>query len=151
MEWGIRRLALVLALLPTTALAQGSPPVVVVVESADPAIEPEAFRRQLSEALGVAVQPLGSTDAERSVVMVQVVAGEPARIRIQRPGRAPQRSIVARAPGRWLLDGVIEAMRGASLVTWDGAARRPVGPRLAEWEEPAVPVESAEGLDPPPR
>lgn len=149
MGMGIR-LAIVLAFTPLAAAAQDAP-IVVVVESNDPAITPDAFRRQLSEALGITVQPLGGTASERSVVMVQVLTGEPARVRIQRPGQAPRRSVVARGPGSWLLAGVIEAMRGASLVTWEGDTRRVAGPQLADWEEPAEPVESGAALDPPPR
>lgn len=148
-----RRWALlgVLALLAPTGASAQAGPIVVVVESGDPAVRPAAFRRELAEALGVPVRALGATDAERSIVMVQVLEGEPARVRIQRPGVAPRRTTIPRGSGPWLLEGVIEAMRGASLVTWEGDARRPAGPRLAEWEEPEPTVESGEALDPPPR
>jgi len=146
-----QRFAFLLALAAGATATAQPPPIVVVVESSDPAVEPEAFRRALAEALGVPVRALGTNEAERSVVMVQVLPDEPARVRIQRPGQAPRRSVVARGDGRWLVDGVIEAMRGALLVTWDGDARRATGPRLADWEEPEGHEESGERLDPPPR
>jgi len=145
------RLALVAALFAATPTRAQPAPLVVVVESTDPAVDPGTLRRELAEALGVPVHALGTSEDERSVVMVHVRPDEPARVRIQRPGQPPRRSTIPRGQPRWLLEGVIEAMRGASLVTWDGDARRLAGPRLAEWEEPDPAVESGAALDPPPR
>ena len=64
---------------------------------------------------------------------------------------------IPRGRGDWLVEGVIQAMRGASLVTWEGQTRTTTGPPLADWEEPAEvdrserDVESGTALDPPPR
>jgi hypothetical protein len=126
-------------------------PIVVVVESTDPAIRPASFRRELADALDVPVRALGAGAGERSLVLVQVSPDGPAQIRIQRPNQPPRRTTVARGSGTWLARGVLDAMGRASLVTWEGVARPPTGPRLAEWEEPEAAVESGAALDPPPR
>jgi len=130
--------------------ARATGPIVVLVESTDPEVRPETLRRQLAEALDVPVRALGAAEGERSLVLVQVSRGEAARVRIQRPDQPARRLTVARGAGTWLVDGVLDAMGRASLVTWEGEARPTMGPRLAEWEEPEL-VESGAALDPPPR
>lgn len=126
--------------------------IVVVVESSDPAIRPEAFRRQLADELAVPVSALGTSDGVSSLVVIQVAGDGPARVHIQRPSHPPRRLTVERGAARWLVEGVLDALGRASLVTWEGEARPAAGPRLAEWEEPSEPrKESGTALDPPPR